>query len=77
MDLICPLKCTIDLQLISLDFAIDSTISTIWLQMDGRMEGWMDGRMKGWIKGWTGQTGFYNSITDRPTNVNITHAIKG
>jgi len=44
MDVIC---CTIEFPLISLDFAIDFAIFTMWLQMCGWMDGQTDGQNNG------------------------------
>ena len=43
------LNCTIDFQLISLDFAVDFAIFTMWLQTFG----WMDGQTIGQNNGQT------------------------
>ena len=40
VDVMFPFYCTINFQLISLDFVIDFAIFTLWLQMYG----WMDGQ---------------------------------
>ena len=46
-----PLNCTIDFQLISLDFAIDFAIFTMWLQTYGWMDGQTDGQNNGQTDG--------------------------
>ena len=40
-----PLTCTIDIKLIQLDFAIDCSIFTMWLQTDGWTGRWTDQSM--------------------------------
>ena len=44
MDDLFPWSCTIDFKLISLDFAIDFAIFTMWLQTRGWTDGQTDGQ---------------------------------